>query len=255
MENILVENHDSIATLTINRPEKLNTLSLETLRELNESVRTLLDRKEIRVVVITGAGEKAFVAGADVSELAKLNPIQAKSFAQLGQKIFELIENGGKPFIAAVNGYALGGGCELSLACSIRIASENAIFAQPEIKLGIVTGWGGSQRLVRLIGKSRALELCLLGEQINARKAMDWGLVSRIAPLSRLMDEAMSMANTLAAYSPMAIKFTMETIHRAAEAASTVGLLYETNLFGLCFSSDDTKERMSAFLNKKLLGK
>ena len=251
MPNILLEHCETVATLTINRPEKLNILSLETLLELRQSIKGLLDNSEVRVVIITGAGEKAFVAGADVSEMVRFDPYEAKEFAELGQDTFDLIENGGKPFVAAVNGYALGGGCELSLACSIRVAAENAVFGQPEIKLGIITGWGGSHRLVRLLGTSRTLELCLLGEQLNADKALDWGLVSRVVPLSQLMPETISIAKTMASYSPVAVKFTLEAIHRAAEAATAEGLTYETSLFGLCFSNDDTKARMAAFLNKK----
>ncbi|MBI2986594.1 MAG: enoyl-CoA hydratase/isomerase family protein [Deltaproteobacteria bacterium] len=248
-KNILFAVHDAIATVTINRPEKLNTLSVETLYELRQAVESILEQEEIRVAVITGAGEKAFVAGADVSELARLNPPEAKSFSLLGQGIFNMIENGGKPFIAAVNGFALGGGCELALACSIRIASENARLGQPEVKLGIITGFGGSQRLLRVAGKARALELCLFGEPIDAKTACEWGLVNKVVAQSRLMDEACSLAQKLASFSPLALKYTLEAVN--TDAPLEQGLSREANLFALCFATEDMKEGTSAFLQKR----
>ena len=250
-KNILLTSMDGIATVTINRPEKLNTLSIETLHELKRAIETILEREDLRVALITGAGDKVFVAGADISELATLTAPQAKSFAELGQAIFNMIENGGKPFIAAINGFALGGGCELALACAMRIASENAKVGQPEVKLGITTGFGGSQRLVRLVGKARALELCLLGEPIDARTALEWGLLTRVVPQSILIEETNVIAEKLASYSPVALKYTLEAINKAADVPLAEGLSYEANLFGLCFSTEDMKEGTSAFLQKR----
>lgn len=250
-KNILFSTRDGVATVTINRPDKLNTLSKETLQELQEATRAILGANDIRTAVISGAGEKAFSAGADVSELAQLDASGGKAFAELGQGIFSLIENGGKPFIAAVNGYAFGGGCELALACAMRVASENARLAQSEIKLAIITGFGGSQRLTRIVGKARALELCLLGEPIDARTAHQWGLLAKVVPLSRLMDEAHAVASKLASYSPLAMKYTLEAINRAAEVPLSEGLVHEANLFGLCFATEDMKEGTSAFLQKR----
>lgn len=250
-KNILFTTESGIGTVTINRPETLNTLSVETLHELKQILETILEREDLRVAIITGAGDKAFVAGADISELAKLNASQAKSFAQLGQGIFNLVENGGKPFIAAINGYALGGGCELALACTMRLASENAKLGQPEVKLGITTGFGGSQRLVRLVGKARALELCLLGEPIDARTALEWGLLTRVVPQSKLIEEAHVIAEKLASYPPIALKYTLEAINKAADVPLAEGLSFEASLFGLSFSTEDMKEGTSAFLQKR----
>lgn len=253
-ENLLYSARDGVATITINRPDKLNTLSRETLGELGNAVQTVLETSDLRAAVITGAGDKAFCAGADVSELALLDASGARAFAELGQGIFSMIESGGKPFIAAINGYAFGGGCELALACAIRIGSENSRLAQSEIKLGIITGFGGSQRLTRTVGKARALEICLFGDPIDAETAFRWGLVSRVVPLPRLMAEAGAMAAKLASYSPIALKYTLEAIHRAAEAPLGEGLAYEANLFGLCFATEDMKEGTSAFLQKRVPG-
>lgn len=250
-KNILLTNQEKVGTITINRPDRLNTLSCETLEELRRAVENILDQNEVRAAVITGAGEKAFAAGADISELAKLSASEAKKFAELGQSLFHLIENGGKPFIAAINGYAFGGGCELALACAIRIAAENARLAQPEIKLGITTGFGGSQRLVRLVGKARAAELCLLGEPIDAKTALDWGLVNRVVPQPRLAAEAAVLAEKLAAYSPIALKYTLEAINTASDVPLVEGQAYEANLFGLCFATEDMKEGTEAFLQKR----
>lgn len=248
-KNILFTVSDGVATVVINRPEKLNILSLETLDEIKRAVETILGRNDIRAAVITGAGEKAFIAGADIAELARLNPSEAKSFSLLGQGIFNLIENGGKPFIAAVNGYALGGGCELALACALRIASENARLGQPEIKLGIITGFGGSQRLLRIVGKARAAELCLFGEPIDARTALEWGLVNKVVAQSRLVEEAHTLAQKLASHSPIALQYTLEAINTDVPLAE--GLCREASLFALCFATADMKEGTAAFLQKR----
>lgn len=251
LKNILLASQGGVGTVTINRPEKLNTLSVDTLHELEQILETILEREDLRVAIITGAGDKAFIAGADISELAMLNAPQAKSFAEHGQAIFNMIENGGKPFIAAINGFALGGGCELALACAMRIASENAKVGQPEIKLGITTGFGGSQRLVRLVGKARALELCLLGEPIDARTALEWGLLTRVVPQSKLLVEAKTIAKKLGSYSPLALKYTLEAINNASDVPLAEGLSYEASLFGLSFGTEDMKEGTSAFLQKR----
>jgi enoyl-CoA hydratase len=250
-KSILLSYQEKVGTITINRPDRLNTLSLDTLREIREAVRLFLEKENLSVGVITGAGEKAFAAGADISELAKLNASEAKKFAELGQGLFDLIENGGKPFIAAVNGYAFGGGCELALACAIRIAAENARLGQPEIKLGFTTGFGGSQRLVRLVGKARAAELCLLGEPIDAKTALDWGLVNKVVPQSGLASEAAMMAEKLASYSPLALRYTLEAINTASDVPLPEGQAHEATLFGLCFATEDMKEGTRAFLQKR----
>jgi enoyl-CoA hydratase len=250
-ENILLTSESGIATLTVNRPEKLNVLSVETLQELKHAVDEILERDDIRVAIITGAGEKAFVAGADISELARLTPSEARSFALLGQSVFARIEGGGKPFIAAINGYALGGGCELALACPLRIASENARLGQPEIKLGIITGFGGSQRLLRIVGKTRALELCLGGETIDASTALQWGILNRVIAPVRLMEEVNGWAQKFAAYSPIALKYTLEAINMGLEVPLDEALVHEANLFALSFATEDMKEGTSAFLQKR----
>ena len=250
-KNILLASEASVATLTVNRPEKLNVLSIETLHELKVAVEEILGRDDIRVAIITGAGEKAFVAGADISELARLNPSEARSFALLGQGVFARIESGGKPFIAAINGYALGGGCELALACPLRIAADNARLGQPEIKLGIITGFGGSQRLLRIVGKTRALELCLGGEPIDANTALQWGIVNKVVAPPRLMEEASAFAQKLAAYSPIALKYTLEAINMGLEVPLSEALAHEANLFALSFATEDMKEGTSAFLQKR----
>jgi enoyl-CoA hydratase len=250
-KNIVLAIESSVATLTVNRPEKLNVLSLETLQELKQAVKEILERDEIRVGIITGAGDKAFVAGADVAELSRLSASEARSFALLGQGIFSRIESGGKPFIAAINGYALGGGSELALACHLRVASDNARLGQPEIKLGIITGFGGSQRLLRIVGKTRALELCVGGEPIDAATAMQWGLLNKVVTPACLMEEVNALARKLAAYSPIAVKYTLEAINMGLEVPLGEALAHEANLFALSFATEDMKEGTSAFLQKR----
>jgi enoyl-CoA hydratase len=249
--NILLEVHDAVATIIINRPDKLNTLSSVTLEELKQAVEEILRHEIVRSAVITGAGEKAFSAGADVRELAKFSGVEAKKFAELGQSVFNLIEGGAKPFVGAVNGLALGGGCELALACAIRIASENARIGQPEIKLGFTTGFGGSQRLVRTVGKPRAMELCLFGEPLDANSALEWGLVNRVVPQDRIASEAGELAEKLASYSPVALKHTIEAINSAFDVPLAEGQAYEASLFALCFDTEDKKEGIAAFFEKR----
>ena len=249
--HLLLSFKEKVGEIKINRADRLNTLSLETLKELRQAVETVLRRDDVRVAIITGSGDKAFSAGADISELAKLNVSEAKAFAEMGQEIFNLIASGGKPFIAAVNGYAFGGGCELALACPIRVASDRAKFAQPEVKFGFTTGFGGSQRLVRAVGKSRATELCLFGDPIDAKTALDWGLVVKVTPYEQLLDEAKLLAGKLASYSPLAVRWTLEALNRASDASLVDGLAYEASLFGLCFATEDMKEGTLAFLEKR----
>jgi enoyl-CoA hydratase len=250
-KNILFAIQGPVATVTVDRPDKLNVLSIETLKELRWAIESILERADVRVAIITGTGDKAFAAGADVSELAGLNASQAKAFANVGQSLFNLIENGGKPFIAAINGYAFGGGCELALACAIRLASKNAKLGQPEIRLGVMTGFGGSQRLVRLVGKGRAMELCLLGEPIDASVAFNWGLVTKIVSPECLVAEANLLAERLASYPPLAVKYTLEAINTASDLPLNEGQACEASLFGLCFSTEDMKEGTAAFLEKR----
>jgi enoyl-CoA hydratase len=222
-----------------------------TLEELKQAVEEILEHKVVRAAVITGAGEKAFSAGADVSELAKYSGVEAKKFAELGQSVFNLIESGAKPFVAAVNGLAFGGGCELALACAIRIASENARIGQPEIKLGFTTGFGGSQRLVRTVGKPRAMELCLFGDPLDAKIALEWGLLNRVVPQDRIASEAGKLAEKLASYSPIALKYTLEAINSAFDVPLAQGQAYEASLFALCFDTEDKKEGIAAFFDKR----
>src|SRR5437899_10776273 len=208
-QNIKFDKHDFIATITINRPEKLNALNMAVMGELREAFTAIKDDAEVRVALLTGAGEKAFVAGANIAELNKNNPVEAKAYTHKGQAILDLIENLGKPVIACINGYALGGGCELALACSFRIASENAKLGQPEVKLGIIPGYGGSQRLPRLVGKGRALQILLTGDMIPALEAFRIGLVNQIVPQAELMTAVESIASKIMANGPVAVRLCL----------------------------------------------
>src|SRR5256714_7875937 len=209
-ENIKVEKRDHVAIVTIDRPKILNALNMATMTELRDAFTQLRDDVETRVVLLTGAGEKAFVAGADIGELNKNNPVEAKAYTHKGQAVLDLIENLGKPVIACLNGYALGGGCELAMACSFRLASENAKLGQPEVKLGIIAGYGGSQRLPRLVGKGLALQVLLTGEQISAQEAQRIGLVKEIVPLAELIPRAETIARKIITHAPLAIQYTLE---------------------------------------------
>src|SRR5438270_12924340 len=207
-QNIKFDKHDQIATITIDRPKVLNALNMATMGELREVFAQIKDDAEVRVAILTGAGEKAFVAGADINELNKNNPVEAKAYTHKGQAVLDLIENLGKPVIACINGYALGGGCELALACSFRLASENAKLGQPEVKLGIIAGYGGSQRLPRLVGKGPALQILLSGEQISAQEAQRIGLVNEVVPLAELIPCAETIARKFIAKAPVDIQYT-----------------------------------------------
>jgi enoyl-CoA hydratase/carnithine racemase len=250
-ETVLYEKRDSVGFVTINRPDKLNALNREVMDELNDCFRAIQNDEEVRVVILTGAGQKAFVAGADLHELATLAPLGGRDFSRRGHGIFDLIESLGKPVIAAVNGYALGGGCELAMACTLRIASENARFGQPEVKLGIIPGYAGTQRLARLVGKGRALEMILSGEPINAQEAYRIGLVNQVVPTAELAAAAETLARKIAANAPLAIKFALEAVNRGLEMTREQGQFLEAVLFGLCCTTADMKEGTRAFLEKR----
>jgi enoyl-CoA hydratase len=250
-ENILFEKKDGIATITFNRPKVLNALNRKTVEELQSALLDARDDASVRVLILTGAGEKAFVAGADIGELSQQTPVNGKDFSLFGQGVFHLLETIGKPSICAINGFALGGGCELALTCSIRVASKNAKLGQPEVKLGILPGYGGSQRLTRLCGKGVAHELCLTGEMITAEEAMRIGLVNHIYEPAELLPAAEAMAKKIIANGPLAVKFTMEAIERGVEMPLQEGLFLEATLFAVACATEDMREGTKAFLEKR----
>lgn len=250
-ENLLFDVKAQIARVTFNRPGVLNALNRQTLDELGECLNAVRRDGEIRVVILTGAGEKAFVGGADIKELTERTPADGKDFSLRGQEIFHRLETLGKPSIAAINGFALGGGCELALACTLRIASRTAKLGQPEVKLGVMPGYGGSQRLARLCGKGVAHELILTGEMIAAEEAFRIGLVNRVAEPAELMPMAESMARKIAANAPLAVRYAMEAIGRGLEMPLEEGMFLESALFGLCCASEDMREGTRAFLEKR----
>lgn len=248
---LLFEKRDGIAFVTINRPEKLNALNRSVMEELHACFEGIANDEEIRSVILTGAGEKAFVAGADINELAVQTPVQGKETSLFGQRVLNAIENLGKPVIAAVNGYAFGGGCELAMACTLRIASENARFGQPEVKLGIVPGYAGTQRLARLVGKGRALEIILSGEAITAQEAYRIGLVNQLVAAKELMVAAETLARKIMANGPLAVKLALEAVNHGMEMTQREGEFLEATLFGLCCTTEDMKEGTRAFLEKR----
>lgn len=250
-ENLLYEKRDRIGFITFNRPKVLNALNRKTLEELNDVLIAARDDDELSVLILTGAGDKAFVAGADIGELAVQTPVSGKEIAAFGQSVFHRLETLGKPSIAAINGFALGGGCELALACTIRLAARTAKLGQPEVKLGIITGYGGSQRLVRLCGKGVAHELCLTGEIISAEEALRIGLVNHVYEPAELLPAAEALANKIVANAPLSVKYTMELIERGAEMPLEEGQYLETTLFGLCTATEDMREGTRAFLEKR----
>jgi enoyl-CoA hydratase len=250
-KNTLIDVKDHIAILTLNRPDKLNALNHDTLIELRSAFEELKSNAEVNVVIITGSGEKAFVAGADISELNKLDMLQGKKFAEFGQKIFSLIEDFEKPVIAAVNGFALGGGCELALSCHIRLASDNAKFGQPEVTLGIIPGYGGTQRLTRLINSGRAMEMILTGDIIDANEAHNIGLVNKVYPQAELMTKAWDLAARISGKGQQAIRMAIKAVNVVDEVSSQQGQNVEASLFALCCGTDDFKEGTSAFLEKR----
>lgn len=250
-ENLLYEKKDGIAYITFNRPKVLNALNRKTVEELRDILVDARDDASVRVLILTGAGEKAFVAGADINELAQQTPVNGKEFSLFGQGVFHLLETMGKPSICAINGFALGGGCELALACSIRIASKTARLGQPEVKLGILPGYGGSQRMARLCGKGVAHELCLTGEMIGAEEAQRVGLVNRIHEPAELLPAAEAMAKKIVEKAPLAVKYCMEAIERGSEMPLEEGLFLEATLFGVCCATEDMREGTKAFLEKR----
>jgi enoyl-CoA hydratase len=244
-------NVGNVAIVTINRPAVLNALNGQTLDELRRAILDLRDDDNVRAVILTGAGEKAFVAGADIRELAVQTPTAGREHALSGQHVFDLIETMGKPVIAAINGYALGGGCELAMACTLRLAADTAKLGQPEIALGLIPGYAGSQRLPRLVGKGRAMELILTGMQIDAVEAQRIGLVNRVVPQADLMTEARKLAGRLAASAPIAARYIIDAVNTGFEMPFGEACRYEATLFGLVASTDDMREGTAAFLEKR----
>jgi len=250
-ENILLEKKKSIAYVTVNRPKVLNALNMATMEELRAAFHDIKNDKDIRVVILTGAGEKAFVAGADISELAKHDSVSGKEYTHRGQSVLALIENLGKPVIACINGFALGGGCELAMACTIRLASENAKLGQPEVKLGIIPGYGGTQRLPRLVGKGLAMQQILTGEMISAQGAYRIGLVNEVVAAAELIPRAEAIAAKVIANPPLAVQYAMEAVNKGMEMPLAEGLYLEATLFGMCCATEDKKEGLTAFLEKR----
>jgi enoyl-CoA hydratase len=251
LENLLYEKRNGIGYVTINRPEKLNALNQKMMEELDECFQDIKGDDEVWAIIVTGAGERAFVGGADINELALQTPVEGKEMSVRGQKILDFIEHLGKPVIAAINGYALGGGCELALACTLRIASENARLGQPEVKLGLIPGYGGSQRLPRLIGKGRALEMLLSGDPISASEAYRIGLVNQVVAAQDLVASAEKLAQKIMANAPLAVQFALEAVNHGLEMPEAEGQFLEATLFGLCCSTADMKEGTRAFLEKR----
>ncbi len=249
--NLILEIESGIAIVTINRPKALNALNKETLEELMSCLQTLKDSDEVGVVILTGSGEKAFVAGADISFMRKLSPLEVRTFAGLGHECMDTIEKLSKPVIAAINGFALGGGCELAISCDIRLASDNAKFGQPEVNLGILPGFGGTQRLPRLIGRGRASELIFTGDMIDAQEAYRIGLVNRVFPQGELLAAGREMAKKIMSRGPIAVRLSKDAIINGMEMDLARACAYEVDQFALSFTSDDQKEGMDAFLQKR----
>lgn len=250
-ENIRYEVRNHIAYVTIARPKVLNALNMATMGELHRAFAAVQEDASVRVAILTGEGEKAFIAGADINELAKLGPVEAKDYALRGQAVLNLIESCGKPVIAAVNGFALGGGCETAMACTFRIASENAKFGQPEVKLGIIPGYGGTQRLPRLVGKGWANQLNLTGEIVAAQDALRIGLVNEVVPAAELISRCEALAQKIIANGPLAIRYCLEAVNKGMEMTLQEGLFLEASLFGVCCSTEDKNEGTKAFLEKR----
>ncbi|RMF58851.1 MAG: hypothetical protein D6748_07720 [Calditrichaeota bacterium] len=250
-QTIAVDKDAPICVVTINRPEKLNALNQQTITELNDVMETLAEDDSVRAIVLTGAGPKAFVAGADISEIAHLNGEAGKQFAEKGQQVFRFIEKMKKPVIAAINGFALGGGCELAMSCHLRIAATHAKLGQPEINLGIIPGYGGTQRLPRLIGLSNALYLLCTGEMISAEKAMELGLVSEVVEGEQLLERAKNLAHQLAEKAPLALHYILDAVYRGINVDLDTALDIEAECFGAVCDTEDMKEGTEAFLNKR----
>ncbi|MCC8954198.1 enoyl-CoA hydratase/isomerase family protein [Bradyrhizobium sp. Pear77] len=252
LENVLYEKKNGIAYVTLNRPKVLNALNTPTWIDLRKA---FLDAKEdgsVHGVILTGAGDKAFIAGADIGELAHVDAYEAEESSRFGQEVLSLVENLGKPVIAAINGFALGGGCETAMACTIRIAAEHAKFGQPEVKLGLVPGGGGTQRLPRLVGKGRALQLILTGETISAQEAYRIGLVNEVVAAANLVARAEAILKQISANAPIAVKFSLEAANKGLDTNQSEGFALEASYFGICAATEDKKEGTSAFLEKRL---
>ena len=249
--NLLTEDRGAVRRITINRPDKLNALNRATLEELHRAFADAAADTAVRVVVLTGAGGKAFVAGADISELARQSPIEARDTSRFGQQLMSRIEALGKPVIAEVGGFCLGGGMEIAMACHLRVASDKARFGQPEVNLGLIPGFGGTQRLLRLAGRNAALELCLTGHQIPAERAYQLGLVSRVVAADALEAESMALAEHLAALAPQALRGVLDAVLVGGDAALPVGLEFETQAFAVAFSTEDMREGTRAFLDRR----
>ena len=251
LENVLYEKRGAIAYVTVNRPKVLNALSAQTWKDLRLAFEDAREDAAVRGVILTGAGDKAFIAGADISELAHASAIEAEQSSRSGQAVLDLIENLGKPVVAAINGFALGGGCETAMACTIRIAVEHAKLGQPEVKLGLLPGGGGTQRLPRLVGKGRALQLILSGEIISAQEAWRIGLVNEVVPATDLIPRAEAILKIIASNAPIAVKLSLEAVNKGLETSQSVGFALEASYFGLCAGTEDKKEGTSAFLAKR----
>ena len=250
-ETLLVERDGPVVQVTLNRPKALNALNRQLLEELSQVLDEIAADESARVVLITGAGERAFAAGADITEIAALGPADARAFASFGQSVFARLETLGKPVIAAVNGFALGGGCELAMACTFRVASELAVFGQPEVDLGLIPGFGGTQRLTRLVGRGHALDLTLTGRRITATEAARIGLATRVVAPASLRDEAMALAKELAAKAPIAVRYILAAVHEGADLPLDAAARIEAAYFGLAAATDDMREGTRAFVEKR----
>jgi enoyl-CoA hydratase/carnithine racemase len=251
LANVLYEKKNGIAYVTLNRPKVLNALNTPTWTDLKTAFEDAKADKSVHGVILTGAGDKAFIAGADISELAHVDAYEAEESSRFGQGVLDLIENLGKPVVAAINGFALGGGCETAMACTIRVAAEHAKFGQPEVKLGLLPGGGGTQRLPRLVGKGRALQLILTGETISAQEAYRIGLVNEVVPAANLIARSEAILKQIASNAPIAVKFSLEAANKGMETSQAEGFALEASYFGICAATEDKKEGTSAFLEKR----
>jgi enoyl-CoA hydratase/carnithine racemase len=251
LENVVYDKKGPIAYVTLNRPKVMNALNKATINELRAAFEDARNDLAIHGVILTGAGEKAFAAGADIAEIANNTAVEAEEATRRGQALTDLIENLGKPVIAAVNGFALGGGCELAMACTIRIAAESAKFGQPEVKLGVMPGYGGTQRMPRLVGKGRALKIILTGDIIDAAEAYRIGLVDEVVQSAQLIERSETVLNKIIANAPLSVKYALEAVNKGTETSVAEGLLIEASLFAVCASTDDKREGTSAFLEKR----
>jgi enoyl-CoA hydratase len=250
-DNISVEKKAALAYLTVNRPKALNALNRATLEEIGAALEDIRGDAGISGLIVTGAGGKAFVAGADITEIASISSVEASAFTRRGQAVFDLLENLGKPSVAAVDGFALGGGCELAMACTLRVATESARFGQPEVKLGVIPGFGGTQRLPRLVGRGRALQMILTGEPIDAQEAHRIGLVNEIVATEKLLERAAEILRKIGANAPLAVRFSIEAVNRGLQTSQSEGLVIESALFAVCASSEDKRKGTAAFIGKR----